>query len=110
MTTKPFYVTIAGRQHHFETLELAQACAADVFDRTGLVLGIERLPFNIGQRVEIPVHYDLWMQGARFGEITAFRHGRDGKSDCYVIKMDHPQVKRRVRLWRLDWTYAKAVQ
>lgn len=24
----------------------------------------------IGRRVEIPTHYDLWMQGARFGKIV----------------------------------------
>ncbi len=65
---------------------------------------------SVGQRIEIPVHYDLWMRGACFGVITAFRHGKPGQSDYYIVKMDHPQVKRRLRLWSLDWDYAKAVR
>jgi hypothetical protein len=64
-------------------------------------------PFKLGTRIEIPVHYDLWMRGARFGVITAFRAGKPGLSDCYLVKMDHPEVKRRLKLWRLDWDYAK---
>jgi hypothetical protein len=63
----------------------------------------------VGKRIEIPVHYNLWMQGARFGEVTAFRHGKDGHSDYVLVKMDHPQVKRRLKLWRIDWDYAKVV-
>jgi hypothetical protein len=66
--------------------------------------------FNpIGQRIEIPVHYDMWMRGARFGEITAFRHGKPGQSDHYLIKMDHPQIRRRLKLWRGDWEFAKVL-
>ncbi len=67
------------------------------------------MSFNIGDRIEIPAHYDLWMRGARFGKITSFRHGKDGQSDYYLVQMDHPQVKRRLKLWRLDWDYAKLV-
>lgn len=68
------------------------------------------LPLALGQRIEIPVHYDLWMRGARYGVITAFRHGKAGQqSDHYLVKMDHPQVKRRLKLWRLDWDYVKAI-
>lgn len=63
----------------------------------------------IGRRIEIPVHYDMWMRGSRFGEITAFRHGKDGRSDHYLVKLDHPQVRRRLKLWRLDWSYAKLI-
>ena len=63
---------------------------------------------TIGQRIEIPVHYDLWMRG-RFGVITAKRSGKRGQSAYFLVKMDHPQVKRRLRLWALDWDYAKAV-
>lgn len=67
-------------------------------------------PFNpIGKRIEIPVHYDLWMRGARCGEITAFRHGKNGLSDHYLVKMDHPQVRRRLKLWRIDWDFAKVI-
>lgn len=62
-----------------------------------------------GRRIEIPVHYDLWMRGARFGLITAFRHGEPGQSDYVLVKMDHAQVKRRLKLWRIDWDYAKVL-
>ena len=65
--------------------------------------------FQIGQRIEIPVHYDLWMRGARFGVVTSFRAGCAGQSDCVLVKMDHPQVKKRLKLWRLDWDFAKPV-
>lgn len=60
----------------------------------------------IGLRVEIPVHYDAWMRGARFGEITSFRYGKDGYSDCLLVKMDHPQIRWRLKLWAIDWDYA----
>ena len=61
----------------------------------------------VGRRIEIPVHYDLWMQGARFGRVTRFCHGEPGASDYVLVKMDHPQVKRSLKLWRLDWDYVK---
>lgn len=63
----------------------------------------------IGTRIEIPVHYDLWMQGATHGTITAFRHGKPGQSDYYLVKMDHPEVKKHLKLWRLDWDYVKII-
>lgn len=63
----------------------------------------------IGKRIEIPVHYDMWMRGARFGEVTAFRNGKAGQSDYLLVKMDHPQIKRRLKLWRIDWDYAKLI-
>lgn len=63
----------------------------------------------IGTRVEIPVHYDMWMRGARFGTVTGFRYGKDGVSDSLLVKMDHPQVKRRLRVWKTDWPYLKIV-
>jgi hypothetical protein len=65
---------------------------------------------KIGARIEIPVHYDLWMQGARRGTVTAFRKGGDGISDCVLVKMDHPQVKKRLKLWALDWDYIKYLE
>lgn len=27
---------------------------------------------KIGKRVQIPVHFDLWMKGARYGTVIAF--------------------------------------
>lgn len=62
-----------------------------------------------GKRIEIPVHYDLWARGARFGVVTAFRNGAVGQSDHYLVKMDHPQVKKRLKLWRLDWAHIKVI-
>ena len=59
----------------------------------------------LGKRVEIPVHYDMWMRGARCGTVT-----RIGKDAAFVyVKMDHPQAKRRVKLWRIDFDYAKVL-
>lgn len=66
-------------------------------------------PDLIGKRIEIPAHYDLWMQGARYGKVTGFRNGSNGASDCFLVKMDHPQVKRTIRLPRLDWDYIRVV-
>jgi hypothetical protein len=62
---------------------------------------------HVGQRIELPVHYDAWMQGARTGVITSIRRNRPGLSDCAYVKMDHPGVGGRVKLWRLDWSYCK---
>lgn len=76
---------------------------------------MERLTRNgdyrrlLGRRVEIPVHYDLWMRGARMGTVTGFRHGTPGTSDYLLVRMDHAKVKKRVKLWRIDWEYAKFV-
>ena len=63
----------------------------------------------IGARVEIPVHYDMWMRGARFGEVTGFRHGKNGTSAYIFVKLDHPQAKRRLKVWALDWEYMRIV-
>ena len=63
----------------------------------------------IGKSIEIPVHYDMWMRGARFGKITGFRHGANGTSDYLTVRLDHPQAKHALRLWRLDWDYIKVI-
>lgn len=63
----------------------------------------------IGKRVEIPVHYDLWMRGARFGKIIARRQGKPGLSACVLVRMDHPQVRRCLKLWAHDVDYAKVL-
>ena len=60
-----------------------------------------------GTRIELPVHYDLWMRGARFGEVRGYRQSKPGVSAYLMVKMDHPGVKRMVKLWALDWAYAK---
>lgn len=61
----------------------------------------------VGKRVEIPVHYDMWMRGARTGVITSVGKGKPGTSAFVRVKMDHPQVRRRVRVWAIDWDYMK---
>lgn len=63
----------------------------------------------IGKRVEIPVHYNLWMCGARFGTVTGRRRGSNGHSAYLTVKMDHPQVRRCVKLWALDVEYARVI-
>ena len=62
-----------------------------------------------GKRIEIPVHYDMWMRGARFGVVTGFVAGKLGSSDYVTVKMDDPGVKKRLKLWRSDWPYAKVL-
>lgn len=68
-----------------------------------------RPPFEKGQRLEIPVHYDAWMRGARFGEVRGFRRGTAGQSDYLLVRMDHPGLRRCLKLWRPDWPYAKEI-
>lgn len=63
----------------------------------------------IGKRIEIPVHYDLWMRGARYGVVTAYRNGKPGQSDYLLVRMDHLCIKKQVKLWRMDWKYSKLV-
>lgn len=69
----------------------------------------EEMKALIGKRVEIPVHYDLWMQGARLGKVTGRRDGKDGQSACLLVKMDHPQIRKRLRVWALDVEYMKLI-
>ena len=64
----------------------------------------------IGKRVEIPVHYDMWMRGARYGTVTMYRRGRVNQSDYVYVKLDHPQAKRSLKIWHHDWEYMKIVQ
>lgn len=62
---------------------------------------------KVGTRIELPVHYDWWMRGARYGVVTSIRPGRNGFSTCAYVKLDALPVKaRRVKLWKLDWSYA----
>ena len=43
--------------------------------------------FKTGDRIQIAVHTDLWMMGARYGEILDFT--RTGKLRVKLDKMDH---------------------
>lgn len=65
---------------------------------------------KIGTRIEIPVHYDLWMRGARFGVVsTGVRSGKPGQSDYFYVKLDNLSVKRSLKIWRSDWDYIKTI-
>ena len=54
------------------------------------------------RKIEIPVHFDLWMQGATTGEIVNVK-----KDGTWVVKMDHPQVKHRVYIKPEDQEFCK---
>lgn len=67
----------------------------------------------VGSRVEIPAYADLWMQGARFGVVERVienkgnyvQAGDSRAATIFVIRMDHPQVKRLARFVADDCTY-----
>lgn len=63
----------------------------------------------LGKRIEIPVHYDLWMRGARFGEVRSYHQGSEGRSAYIKVKLDHPQVRKQLKVWALDWDYCKVI-
>ena len=58
-----------------------------------------------GKRIEIPVHYDTWMRGARFGTVKSV--GRDG--ECVTVEMDHPQIRKLLKVWRMDFDHVKVL-
>ncbi len=64
---------------------------------------------KVGDRIEIPVHYDMWMRGARFGVVTARRNGGDGTSGYFLLKLDRTPAGRRLKLWDHDVPYAKII-
>ena len=62
----------------------------------------------VGKRVEIAPHYDLWMRGARHGVIHSVSVPRAtlaAQPDLVRLKMDHPQVKRLIRVYLDDVKY-----
>ena len=60
---------------------------------------------TVGKRIEIPAYADLWMRGARFGTVERFITGSGNYvgandprgADVFVVRMDHPQVKKLAR-------------
>ena len=63
---------------------------------------------NVGDRIELPVHYDWWMRGARYGVVTSKRGGKTGIAAYAYVKLDAlPHNARRVKLWAVDWQYCK---
>lgn len=66
----------------------------------------------VGKRIEIPVHYDAWMRGARFGTVVglAWEHGSGDKIIRAIrVKMDHPQIRRLLKVWRMDLDYVRTI-
>jgi hypothetical protein len=59
----------------------------------------------VGTRVEIPVHYDNWMRGARYGRVVS--KARDGS--FVRVKLDHPAIKRLQKVWAIDFDYLKHI-
>ena len=57
----------------------------------------------LGARVEIPAHFDLWMRGARFGNVCSVN------ARFVRVKMDHARVRRQVRINREDWCYMNVI-
>src|SRR5690349_9048721 len=51
------------------------------------------MPYNFkpGMRVQLKPHTDLWMQGARYGEIRF--DGSKPRVGYYRVKMDSPKVR-----------------
>ncbi len=58
-----------------------KAVTAPMFDMNGAQVGI-------GDRVEIGAHHDLWMMGAKYGEVRSAE-----APDILVVKMDNARVK-----------------
>jgi hypothetical protein len=67
---------------------------------------------QVGKRVQIPAYTDLWMRGARFGTVERVIEGRGSYLDprdprgatLYVVRLDHPGVKRPARVIADDCT------
>jgi hypothetical protein len=68
---------------------------------------------SVGKRVQIPAYSDLWMRGARFGTVERviirsnnYLAARDIRgADIFVVRMDHPSVKRPARFIADDCSY-----
>ena len=75
-------------------------------------LGTKNHP-AVNSRVQIPAYTDLWMRGARFGVVERVIEGSSNYLDpkdprgatLFVVRMDHPQVKRPARVIADDCTY-----
>lgn len=69
----------------------------------------DRPKLRKGQRVEVPVHYDAWIRGARFGTVTGFRQSKPGYSAFYFVRLDHPAYRNSLKLWEHDVPYCKVM-
>ena len=62
----------------------------------------------IGCEIELPVHFDLWMMGARHATVTSARHARDGLSEYVYVRVHAlPTKHKRIKISKLDWDYCK---
>lgn len=59
----------------------------------------------LGKRVEIPVHYNLWMRGARFGEVV----GHSVRHRCVYVRLDSNAVRYRLKVWYADLRFLKVL-
>lgn len=64
----------------------------------------------VGKRVEIPVHYNAWARGARFGRVTRYGRPPGASSNCVWIKLDHPAYRTRLKVWVIDFAFCKVVE
>jgi hypothetical protein len=72
---------------------------------------IEDMPHHtakslLGKRIEIPVHYDMWMRGARYGKVTSI--AADGSH--ILVQLDAlPSTHKRLRVHRIDFDYCRTI-
>lgn len=67
----------------------------------------------VGKRVRIPAYTDLWMRGATVGTVERvvvadgkFIDPKDPRGkDIFVVRMDHPQVRRLARVIADDCSF-----
>ena len=62
----------------------------------GWLMAVINSSVKVGVRVEIAPHYDLWMQGARYGKVIKL------EGDVAVVQLDHWQVRRPRRFLAAD--------
>ncbi len=60
-------------------------------------VGYDGEPVCVGYRVELHPACDLWMRGAKYGEIVRYDGEHDGEP-AFKVRMDHSQVRRLVRI------------
>lgn len=61
----------------------------------------------IGKRIEIPVHYDHWMQGAKYGLVKQLTSNSAGRF-FFVVQMDNTNAGK-VYVWQDSWDYIKVI-
>lgn len=69
----------------------------------------------VGSRVEIPAYTDAWMRGARIGTVMRvivgkgdyLQAGDPRGATIFVVKMDHPQIRRPVKVVSDHCRYVK---